>query len=66
MIWGFVVWVMHFEFKIEIDVFVQLDFLFLCVLIVTSEEISMIHRLMVKIKEFSSSDFLFYRKQWGN
>ena len=40
-IWGFVVWVMHFEFKIEIDVFVQLGFLSLCFLIVTSEEINL-------------------------
>lgn len=38
LIWGFVVWVMHFELKIEIDVFMQLGFLSLCFLIVTSEE----------------------------
>lgn len=37
-IWGFVVWVMHFELKIEIDVFMQLGFLSLCFLIVTSGE----------------------------
>nr|KAF6292161.1 hypothetical protein mPipKuh1_009770 [Pipistrellus kuhlii] len=38
LMWGFVVWVMHFELKIEIDVFMQLGSLSLCFLIVTSGE----------------------------